>query len=203
MSRLEKIASLLKRHRNADGYYDDDFDEIDLKKAFGLEWIGGGISREVYRRPNGRTVFKIGDVNCNRTEWNLYKCAPAALRDLLAKPLRISRCGRVLEMEFMPVTLDKVRGDKSWELKDEFRSHVRRQKYYSLLGSDIHTGNVGVNRRGVMKMVDYGYLTDSCATFTQARMRKRLRKMKARRLRREASVGVGVYKHLTSQMRVS
>jgi hypothetical protein len=165
--------------------------------SLGFCEIGSGCSRTVFRYRKSRTVFKIGDSLCNRTEWNLYQQAPKALRSLLAKPIRISECGSILEMEYIPLILVDV---DAYHLNIPFLFHsqIREYGFSHLVGFDVHDGNIGLKSNGHVKMVDYGYLARG-QTFTRAEIRKKLKRKKRCRVNKVLAISQYAYRKLHQQ----
>lgn len=138
----------------------DDDDNGEYGPPCHLNQLGEGVSRTVYMSRCKKYVYKIGDPDCNRTEWNLYYSLPAKARKILAKPLQISSCGRVMQMEYV----DFIAED--WiESESDFREIevLLNKKLTSLALNniliDIHRGNYGIKRSGIIKIIDYGYLS--------------------------------------------
>tara|TARA_R110002096_G_scaffold406595_1_gene604916 strand:- start:917 stop:1288 length:372 start_codon:yes stop_codon:yes gene_type:complete len=114
---------------------------------------------------------------------------------MLAKVIGISRCGRVLEMEYIPLPLFNTTGD-TWSVNKKLMRHLRARRLHSLLGSDIHYGNVGLKSNGEIKILDYGYLTDDCMPLTKAEVIKNLSRRKPIKDSKVITVGRSVYREL-------
>ena len=189
MTRMEQMLGCLGHKGNKPLYCAEDL---------GFDEIGRGATRTVYRYGKSNRVFKIGDRECNRTEAYLYNCAPPSLRSMLAKVIGISRCGRVLEMEYIPLPLYCSTGDV-WSVSKKLMRHIRARKLHSLLSSDIHYGNVGLKSNGEIKILDYGYLTGDCIPLTKAEVVKNLKRRKPIKDSKAITVGRGVYRELYSK----
>tara|TARA_R110002094_G_scaffold220813_1_gene193877 strand:- start:219 stop:590 length:372 start_codon:yes stop_codon:yes gene_type:complete len=120
---------------------------------------------------------------------------------MLAKVIDISRCGRVLEMEYIPLPLHDTTGD-IWSINKKLMRHIRARRLLALLGSDIHYGNVGLKSNGDIKILDYGYLTDDCMPLTKAEVVKNLKRRKPIRNSKAITVGRSVYRELYSKRKV-
>lgn len=189
MTRMEQMLGCLSHKGNDPLYSTEDL---------GFEEIGRGATRTVYRYGKSNRVFKIGDRECNRTEAYLYNCAPLSLRSMLAKVIGISRCGRVLEMEYIPLSLQDTTGD-TWSVNKKLMRHLRARRFESLVGADIHYGNIGLKSNGDIKILDYGYLTNDCEPLTKAQVVNNLKRRKPNKQDKVVTVGRRVYLELYSK----
>jgi hypothetical protein len=97
----------------------------------------------------------------NRTEWNLYHRVSPSMRAMMAKPLAISSCGRVLAMEVIPSTV--ARSDRSPIEGSRFNDRLRKLLKAEGFGaneiadllSDNHNNNIGVRENGELCWLDY------------------------------------------------
>lgn len=133
--------------------------------------LGGGCSRSVYQFEfEGKTIaikFALNQ-DCkaqNRREWKLYHMLPKNVQDMMAKPLAISTCGRLIAFEFIPETIarsDKYAGNYLHVL-DTFNSELRIQlesffdnpKQTRWVMTDNHANNIGVKENGDKVWIDY------------------------------------------------
>lgn len=189
MTRMDQMLGCLKRNGS---------DPLYCAEDLGFDQIGRGATRTVYRYGKSNRVFKVGDRECNRTEAYLYNNAPPALRSMLAKVIGISRCGRVLEMEYIPLSLQDTTGD-TWSVNKKLMRHLRARRFESLLGVDIHYGNVGLKSNGDIKILDYGYLTNSCEPLTKTQVVNNLKRRKPTKQSKVVTIGRRAYLELYSK----
>lgn len=107
----------------------------------------------------------------NRTEWNLYYRVSPSMRRMMAKPLAISSCGRVIAMELVPTTV--ARSDKH-DYRDGDRFNTRLRDFLAAEGfspgdiaaltSDNHNNNIGVREDGELCWIDYANWGDDEGT---------------------------------------
>jgi hypothetical protein len=158
LTKARRHAEKLSRQYHPHGWYEGDYS---------VE----GCTRQVSMWEN--VVFKAHSniVYCdNKLEWKFYNSSPSELREMCAKPLYISKNGRVLVMERIPSTL---KNDELWysdyldkeDALDNFNHklvHLINKVYGKGVGldstDDNHSDNVGVTKTGELKWIDYaGY----------------------------------------------
>lgn len=91
----------------------------------------------------------------NRSEWDFYHMTTDEIRAMLAKPLYISRNGRVIVMEALtPWYGHKLRFTMDY---DEIRAklHILTDSAYGFKIGDLHGGNWGVRKDGTVIALDY------------------------------------------------
>lgn len=156
----------------------------DLKKL-DLRLLGSGVSRVVYLDKKTKKVYKttFGNVDANRTEWNFYRALPKHAKHLFAKPLAISKCGAVMEMEFVDTILDDIYEplDVDNDINEKVQTRLRHLGIAKWV-CDLHNGNIGVKKDRSIKIVDYGFLgvNFSIKTFRQIKSRLKRNKRLAR-----------------------
>jgi hypothetical protein len=139
-----------------------------LKKEY-RDRHGLGMFRSVLLREGVAIKFARSDryIEMNRGEWGSWMRMPKVLRELSAKPLCISSCGRVMAVELIPETLSQ-HGDKHG---DPYHMRLRdfNKKLKELLEnsgifttweigalmSDNHANNIGVRENGELCWIDY------------------------------------------------
>ncbi len=136
--------------------------------------LGKGASRSVYQFEfEGKTIaVKVAINNLrrieNRREWKLYYMLPANVQALMAKPLAISTCGRVIAFEFIPTTLARsdnlLEGMHYQDMREEFNQNLQTQlqtffvddpKQIRWVMCDNHANNIGLKENGDMAWIDY------------------------------------------------
>ncbi len=133
--------------------------------TLGIGYENTGVYRAVAIQNN--IAYKIlKDLNYphNRWEWDLYQKVSDAVRAMMAKPLHISTCGRVMAMEGMVKILREDANGALFsypplvafntKLKLQLEKCYGRDKVSRLI-SDNHAGNVGIGFDGVVKWIDY------------------------------------------------
>lgn len=145
----------------------------------GLKLLGCGCSRTAYLDKKTNRVYKVGTAAANRTEWGFYRALPKHARELFAKPLAISRCGQVLEMEFVDTILDDIYDPMHSEHLINEKTHTRL-RYLGIDNwiVDLHNGNIGIKKNRSVKIVDYGFLGVNCTTKTFRQIKSRLKRNK-------------------------
>ncbi len=153
-------------------------------ESLGFEYLGSGISRRAYYDKRSKKVFKVGDAGCNTAEWNFYRSLPAKARKLFAKPTQISKCGRVLEMEYVDIIIENIEGyrddDYDWENPLDHPAITKAMAKLRKLGIedivyDIHNGNVGITKSRQVKIVDYACLDDDLDSWDIKQIKKTLK----------------------------
>lgn len=102
----------------------------------------------------------------NKAEWAVYHRMSKDLREVTAKPLCISSCGKVMAMELIPETLRQRANDGrigicteledfNSNLKDLLEASGFSHSEISDLTSDNHPSNVGVRENGDLCWIDY------------------------------------------------
>lgn len=99
-----------------------------------------------------KVVHSDGYTYNNRAEWDFYATTTDDMRALLAKPLYITECGRVLVME----QLDRANARGTIPAYDNLCA-TQKLHYKGVILSDMHDGNFGVNKDGKVLLLDYGF----------------------------------------------
>lgn len=133
-----------------------------------------GCYRRVIVDHEAGVVYKLarysGYETCNRFEWDLYNEMSPSVQAMMAKPLAISSCGRVLAMELA----DKGSLYKAWDrgawtgdfniAHREFNDLLREtllavgvdENRVSDIMCDNHGNNIGVRANDSLCWIDYG-----------------------------------------------
>lgn len=100
----------------------------------------------------------------NRKEWDTYRKFPESVKAITAKPICISKCGRVMAIELVATTLSKRKKQDPTLERQEFNARLKKLLTESGLFevneirhllSDNHVGNIGVRENGELVWIDY------------------------------------------------
>ena len=166
VQKLEKFLAKNKKSQPSSGT---------LSSEFKLEYIGGGVSRRVFKHKKfPSVVFKLqshGKKTCspNYSEWRSYRKVLPHQKAVLAKPILISKNYRVLVMEeakHMKVIFKEIRpflkrarkvlpASLAWDFQSDYEP-------YNGINTELVPHNVGVREDGKYKIFDYASSATTC-----------------------------------------
>ncbi len=149
------------------------YENGDLRRDTLGTTLGSGLFRTVIERLGFALKFahNSSDVEYNQSEWKLYYSTSDDVRNVMAKPVAISGCGRVLAMELVDTTVSKSTSGADVDFDEYLAAEKRVDKFNArlvnmleetgmtrfdacVLCSDNHTNNIGI-KNGRLLWIDY------------------------------------------------
>lgn len=115
-----------------------------------------GAYREVFLHDQYafKAVGRDCDIDTNRAEFDFYTMTTDEIRAKLAKPVYISRNGRVIVMERVTPWRKAQPELSAYKTASEIEAFVN--KIHGCNIGDLHDGNFGIRDNGEIVVIDYG-----------------------------------------------